>query len=666
VRIPFREHLVQTLTVLALCEVGIASLGAIMLAEPAHAQLSEKAMKQIEMMEKEKDSRSPVQQKIDSQLLYEIQKKSGHTIKGVPAMKTGIEPDKNGRVLVDIKAKVTADLVQQIKGVGGEVITSSEKTIRSNLPMSQVEPLAGNDNITFIGPAVQGQTQKSISRVEEGLPQPKAVSLASKEFLRPNALPSQQLPGVLTKLAQVGIADAGGAAINTGIKSQGDAAHGADLARKTFGVTGAGVKIGVLSDSYNCRGGAQGDINSGDLPSDGVNVIQEGNCAGPTTSGVNSDEGRAMLQIIHDLAPSSTLYFASATVGTPDDFAKNIRALKAAGCDVIVDDFLYFNESPFQDDVVSQAVSDVVRDQALYFSFAGNYGNLKNNTSETWEGDFVGQPGNTPAGTFIVHNFGNGITSNVITPSANPVQANLFWSDPLGASANDYDLYIFDKADTMLTASVMPQNGSQDPYESVLAIPKLGDKIVVVKKGGEDRYLHLDVLGKGTLAVGTSGGMRGHATVEGAFGVAATNVATASRGRFTGGAANPVENVSSDGPRRIFYNSDGTPITPGNLLSTGGKVRDKPDITAADGVATTLPASSGLNPFFGTSAAAPHAAAIAALVKSLNPALTQDQVRTALTSTALDIEAPGVDLNAGAGIVDAFQALTLVSGRQPQ
>jgi subtilisin family serine protease len=302
----------------------------------------------------------------------------------------------------------------------------------------------------------------------------------------------------------------------------------------------------------------------------------------------------------------------------------------------------------------------------LYFSFAGNYGNLKSNTSETWEGNFSGQQGNTPAGTFIVHNFGNGITSNVITPSANPVRVNLFWSDPLGASTNDYDLYVFDSTDTMINASVVLQNGSKDPYEFVLVFPKLGDKIAIVKKGGEDRYLHVDVLGTGALAVGTSGSMRGHATVEGAFGVAATNVATAAGGRFTGGATNPVENFSSDGPRRIFYNPDGTPITPGNLLSTGGKVRDKPDITAADGVATTLPASSGLNPFFGTSAAAPHAAAIAALVKSLNPALTQDQVRTALTSTALDIEAPGVDLNAGAGIVDAFQALTLVSGRQPQ
>ena len=80
-------------------------------------------------------------------------------------------------------------------------------------------------------------------------------------------------------------------------------------------------------------------------------------------------------------------------------------------------------------------------------------------------------------------------------------------------------------------------------------------------------------------------------------------------------------------------------------------------ITAADGVSTTLPGSSGLNPFYGTSAAAPHAGAIAALLKSANPAITPAQMRTLLISTALDIESAGNDINSGYGIVQAFQAM---------
>src|SRR5262249_35704226 len=63
------------------------------------------------------------------------------------------------------------------------------------------------------------------------------------------------------------------------------------------------------------------------------------------------------------------------------------------------------------------------------------------------------------------------------------------------------------------------------------------------------------------------------------------------------------------------------------------------------------------SPFYGTSAAAPHAGAIAALLKSANPAFTNDQIRNAFISTAIDIEAPGVDRDSGAGIVMAFEAL---------
>src|SRR5262249_50165994 len=104
----------------------------------------------------------------------------------------------------------------------------------------------------------------------------------------------------------------------------------------------------------------------------------------------------------------------------------------------------------------------------------------------------------------------------------------------------------------------------------------------------------------------------------------------------------------------VFYQADGTAIPPGNFLATGGAVRQKPDIAAADGVTTTVP---GFAPFFGTSAAAPHAAAIAALLKSYNSSLSRGQVRQVLMGSALDIDGPGFDRNSGAGIVMALPAL---------
>src|SRR6201999_1146038 len=98
------------------------------------------------------------------------------------------------------------------------------------------------------------------------------------------------------------------------------------------------------------------------------------------------------------------------------------------------------------------------------------------------------------------------------------------------------------------------------------------------------------------------GQVHGHAAATAAFSVAATPAAdpfddVSPTGPFPGsfGPSNAIELFSSDGPRRVFFNADGSAITPGNFSSTGGKVLREPDFTAADGGATTLPGRSGLN-----------------------------------------------------------------------
>jgi len=55
---------------------------------------------------------------------------------------------------------------------------------------------------------------------------------------------------------------------STGIvTSEGDQAMESDIARPNFGVTGNGVTVGVLSDTFNCLGGYATDISTSDLPS---------------------------------------------------------------------------------------------------------------------------------------------------------------------------------------------------------------------------------------------------------------------------------------------------------------------------------------------------------------------------------------------------------------
>jgi hypothetical protein len=117
------------------------------------------------------------------------------------------------------------------------------------------------------------------------------------------------------------------------------------------------------------------------------------------------------------------------------------------------------------------------------------------------------------------------------------------------------------------------------------------------------------------------------------------------------------ELFTSDGPRRMFFTPTGQPYTPTSSGSSGGLVLQKPELLAADGVSTSVTSPSGLSPFYGTSAAAPHAAAIAALLRQKVPTATVRYLVQALTASAIDIGAPGVDAPTGSGIVMPGAAL---------
>ena len=133
--------------------------------------------------------------------------------------------------------------------------------------------------------------------------------------------------------------------------------------------------MGVLSDSYDTATSspnrAANDVASGDLPGTGnpcgfatpVQVLADAD--------IPHDEGRAMLGIVHDLAPAATLAFAT---GPPSiaGFADNVRALKAQGANVIVDDFTGFGEPNFQKGPIDVAIDDVTAQGAAYFTDAAN------------------------------------------------------------------------------------------------------------------------------------------------------------------------------------------------------------------------------------------------------------------------------------------------------
>jgi len=430
--------------------------------------------------------------------------------------------------------------------------------------------------------------------------------------------------------------------------SEGVEAHQMDLLRNLYGVDGTGIRVGVLSDGVDSLASL---VSSGDLPP--VTVL-------PSEAGTGS-EGTAMLEIVHDLAPGAELYFATAFNGKAS-FADNIRALRDAGADVIVDDVRYFSEAIFQDGVVAAAVDDVAADGVLYFSAAGNEGNLDSGTGGVWEGDFA-DSGTLRQGS-AAHDFGASVVGNGVEKDS-PFVFMLQWADPQGGSPNDYDLFLLDpEMSSVIASSTDEQSGTQSPYELIdsRVVNDVENKLVVVLYAGEPRTLHLNAF-RGELEMATAGQIAGHTAAAGAVSVAAVDVRLASGPGGSFSASEWVQSYSSDGPRRIFYLADGTPLS-ASLLSDGGYQRAKPELAAADCVDTATP---GFNIFCGTSAAAPHAAGIAAVLLEMAEARGRrpEDVLDAMLATGLDIEAPGPDDLAGHGIVDALASAQAVRALLP-
>ncbi|MFC3449203.1 S8 family serine peptidase [Amycolatopsis speibonae] len=625
---------------------------------------SENTVRQIEALQSIKKNQTAAESKVDSRLLVEQKLRAQRMpASAVPALGSGANVSATGTVLVDIRGQVSEELLNGLRASGAGIRAVSERygSVRAEVPLNAVPAIAGREGVKKVETANEAFTARQLA-------EPATAGKAKAESKEEKAARiADELRKAVEGKGQVGAA-AGP------VDSEGDRAHNADTARQQFGVTGVGTKICALSDGVDSLATSQA---RGELPA-GVDVL-----AGQQGSG---DEGTAMLEIIHDLAPNAALGFASA-FNSDAGFADNIRKLRfEAHCDVIVDDVLYFKESPFQDWIIAQAVNDVTANGALYFSSAGNEGNVADGTSGHWEGDFVdsGKGVGKFAGT--AHNFAGAAGNQIFQPISNgsgAVPVTLFWSDPLGHSNNDYDLYLLNAAGNVVDLSQDVQTGTQDAYERVDTTGAAGLRLAIVKFSGEGRYLSLSALrgrftdsADGLKAYTKPGVTVGHSAARDAFSVAAAPAAKAfpralepndpanPAGPFPAafGAASKVERFTSDGPRRMFYQADGTPITPGNVSGTGGEVRAKPDITAADGVSTSV---TGFTTFYGTSAAAPHAAAIAGLVLSGNPGLPPAEVRAALINTAVDILTPGRDNSSGAGVILADKVLAY-TGASPQ
>lgn len=412
------------------------------------------------------------------------------------------------------------------------------------------------------------------------------------------------------------------------------------------GIDGTGIKVGVLSDSYNSIGTAEQDIDTKDLPQDGVDLGGDGN-PWEYQYGIASDEGRAMLQIIHEVAPGAQLAFRTA-YNNLLDFAQGIYDLADEDCDIIVDDVTYITEPFFGGGPVNEAIDAVTADGVSYFTSAGNSGKF------SYEADFT-YP--TSGNQRSVHLFGGNDYLQKIFLDQGNYTIVLQWVDDFaslgqGTGAKiDLDFYLADDegniqygfntdsrtkdpVEVMPFTVVSPTAVTNIMIKNAFGFENVHFKYVVFRAGDSDSFI-FNEYEQGTSTI------VGHANNINAM------------------------TVGAWGLRESTGQNEMRPYS-----STG--VGSKPDFTAYDGSTITFNLASGsevAGKFFGTSAAAPHAAGVAALLRDAISRYNisgAESIRSLLQTTALDIGGDGgFDNISGWGLIQADAALAKLANPTP-
>ena len=424
------------------------------------------------------------------------------------------------------------------------------------------------------------------------------------------------------------------------VTTQGDSVQRSNLVRDSFQifkdgkrvpVNGEGMKIGVISDSYDTQpftnvSKATIDVKNGDLPGFGnpnlwetpVEVLKE------YSYGTASDEGRAMLHLIHDVAPGSDLGFYSGIL-SPRSFEIGVGLFTDLGYHFVVDDITFPLESFFGNSRISLAIQAFTSlPGRIYTSSAGNFGDKAHNSI------FV------PSSTAPITNF---------LPASSPARANVFGLNPdgtedyllkihvepgvymivlqsdennvtqdnnNGGAITDLDIYIVDDFGNLIVGTNRDNTFGDTGEIMVFEAKDSGvANIMITSANGAPasdlpiRFIAFRADGLDLLEYSGAATTSGHAMTSEALIVAAVDIRTA------------------DNPEVQFFSSHGGDISNGFYSEV--------DLSAPNGVYTNVSSvgqflNSGdiFKSFFGTSASAPHAAASMALLMSAQPSWSPD------------------------------------------
>jgi hypothetical protein len=512
-------------------------------------------------------------------------------------------------------------------------------------------------------------------------------------------------------------------------QTEGDSILRADRARQQLGLDGTGVRVGVLSDGVKgvfatgctgtCGGAAGGPIATGDVPDatgvrNGAGVLTsssggitgrsfqadsdlEGLPSGTCSFAGAGAEGTALLEIVHDLAPGATLSFANADTDMAFNNAVNYLA---SSNDVVVDDLGFFGLPYDGTSTVSRNTANALNNDQN--PIRGYFTSVGNSADEHYLGTYTdsGVDGQTVSGITTaghLHLFQrSGDTTDILGLGAQPynvislptngeVAIFLTWDDAFGGSSNDYNLYLVRQSNGSVVArSTDTQSGTQDPVEFI-DFTNSGDpglfRIVVqnVNDAAKPKQLNLysfepecaqdgprllangrherhnyNTATRSVSAQSDSGGSPVSVVSVGAI----CSASAAAAAVFAGSPA-PSESCNDRTNSTIeFYSSLGPTIDG----------RTKPDVSGIDGVSVTG-AGGFPRTFFGTSAAAPHVAGIAALVlqaapclagsaqNALPPAAARGRLRSLIVDNADHLGSPIPNNRFGSGRADALASV---------
>ena len=359
------------------------------------------------------------------------------------------------------------------------------------------------------------------------------------------------------------------------------------------------------------------------------NIIHTNDTTGQGMAGYSGDttHGDASAEIVADVAPDVNLVLVTVRTGVEtlnaisyvenNEWGENGEHLEI---DAVSMSLGFPGGFPNDGTAIFDRYIDAsVANGTPWFVSAGNEagGNHWNGTfQDTDDNDF--------------HEFANGVECN---PVNGPLDVRLQWND-WTYSDQDYDLGLYELTDSgleLVTSSSTQQSGDQPPRERI-TWNEAGKYCVAIFNDNADGTADFDMfLGPGFREFQYSTPERSIVIMG-----TAKRATTVGAVDYSNGALQP---YSSRGPT-----IDG---------------RTKPDIAGPDRVSSIAYRNDNTAPdrFFGTSAAAPHAAGIAALVLAGNESSGADGTNERLTSTAYPLGTDPPNNRFGAGLVDAAAAV---------